>query len=294
MTFSKRIKECDTDRIKGIDTDRAWMKVHKRLENEDLLPGPQMVQHLNLKRLIAYAATVLLIIAFGSLSYMLFFNSPSSPLLTIQTAADKSTYIQTFGDGSVVYMADNSVLDYPEIFNKSQRKVYLSGEAFFEVSSKADQPFVIATDYALVEVIGTSFNIRSNDDVFEVIVEEGQVSVMPNNIPGHSEIIGEWEMLTIVESKMEKAPVIDRTYLSWRTNRMQFKNEKIADIASVISKNFNVGIYFEDESIHERRLTVTFHNNELKTIAEVIAAAYGIDYEILDDSKIVFGNIKSD
>ena len=283
MAYSKTFKE--------VDTDNAWMKVKQRLYTDDLLPEEKkIIQYSSLTSRIAYAATILLIVAVGSLSYLLFFDSPSSRFITLQTGADNSTFIQTLDDGSVVYMADNSVLDYPEFLDKGQRKVFFSGEAFFDVSHKTDQPFVIETNHALIEVLGTAFNIKSHDLDFEVIVEEGYVKVMPTNFPGHSEIISEWEMLSLVDNNMEKSPVIDRTYLSWRTNRMQFKDEKIANIASVISKNFNVNIYFEDESINERRLTVTFHNNAINTIAEVIATAYGLDYEILPDSDVLFRN----
>jgi transmembrane sensor len=123
---------------------------------------------------------------------------------------------------------------------------------------------------------------------FELIVEEGYVKVTLRDLPGHSEIVGQWEMLTGTANRMEKYPVIDRTYLSWRMNRMQFRDEKLDNIAAVISKNYDVNIYFENDAIGDRRLNVTFHDNDINIIAEVIAFGLGLDYEIMPDSGIMF------
>ena len=164
------------------------------------------------------------------------------------------------------------------------------GEAFFDITPKSEQPFVIETSQALFEVMGTAFNLKCSDNDFELIVEEGLVKVSHVNVPGHSVIVSEWEMLTGFGNGMEKSPVIDRTYLSWRMNRMQFRDETVDNIISVISRNYNVSIDFEDDMIRERRITITFHNTAINTITEMIAFLLDLDYEILPDSRIVFRN----
>ncbi len=276
---------------KKVDTDQAWEKVLYRLEKDGLIQEQtKSVLVSPVTRRLAYAATLLVIIAVGSLSYFLFSDLRSPKHLTLRTGTDNSTFVKTFEDGSVAYVADNSLLNYPEFFSGGQRKVFLSGEAFFDIIPDRDHPFLIETNHALIEVVGTAFNLKSCDDNFELIVEEGNVSVTLREMPGNSEIVGEWEMLTGNINRMKKSQVIDRTYLSWRMNRMQFRDEKLENIASVMGRNFNVNIYFEDDAIRNRRLTVTYHNNTIGTIAEVIAFSLGLDYEILPDSGIIFSD----
>ncbi len=280
----------DYSRIdKQVDTDKAWVKVYERLRSDGLLTREEETRRVfAVPGWVSYAAVFMAIMMVGSMSYFLINNLRSTRLLTLETGADNCTFVQTLGDGSVVYIANNSVLNYPVIFSEGQRKVYLSGEAFFDVFAKSDQPFVIETSQALFEVLGTAFNLRSYDDDFELIVEEGFVRVTLRDMPGQSEIVGEWEMLTGLSYSMKKSSVIDRTYLSWRTNRMQFKDETLENVASVISKNLNVNIGFENDALKERRMTATFYNNAINTITEVISLSMDIDYEILPDSSILF------
>ena len=276
---------------KNVDTERAWRNVRDRLQQDGLIPEQREIAEVSpLPRRLAYAAALLVLIAVGSLSYFLFSDLQSSRLMTLRTGADNSTLVQTFDDGSVVYVADNSVLNYPASFRGGQRKVSLSGEAFFDIKSRIDQPFVIGTNHAIIEVMGTAFNLKSYDNDFELIVEDGSVRVTLRDLPGHSEIVGQWEMLTGTVNRMEKSPVIDRTYLSWRMNRMQFRDEKLENIASVISRNYDVNIYFEHDAIRDRRLNVTFYDNDINIIAEVIAFGLGLNYEILPDSGIMFSD----
>lgn len=274
---------------KEVDTDMAWDKVRQRLHNEGLIPEQKdPVPGLPVYRRFAYAAALLVIIAVGGLGYYLFFEFETSGLLTLQTGADNSTFVQTFEDGSVVYMADNTLISYPEVFRGDKRKVSLSGEAFFDILPKNNQPFIIETSNALIEVLGTAFNLKASDNDFELIVEEGRVLVTIKDSNQNPEILSEWEMLRGTGNDMQKLPVIDRTYLSWRRNRMQFRDETLDNITSVISRNYNVSIDFEDDAIRERRLTVTFDNNAINTITEVIALSMDLDYEVLPDSGIIF------
>jgi transmembrane sensor len=274
-----------------VDTERAWKQVRQRLLDDGLMPAvsghTRKIAKPSLSRRIAYAASVLLIIAAAGAGYLLFDPWPRG-LLTLETGSENNTLVQTFNDGSIVYLAGNSVLEYPETFRGGQRRVSLSGEAFFDIRTKDDEPFVIETKTAIIEVMGTAFNLKSAEDNFEVIVEEGLVRVTLRDHPEQSEFVGEWEMLTGLADRIEKSHVIDRTYLSWRINRMQFRDERLDNIASVISRNYNFKIDFDNPRIGEHRLTVTFHNNEIKTIAEVIAFSFDLEYDILHGSSIIF------
>jgi ferric-dicitrate binding protein FerR (iron transport regulator) len=276
--------------IKDVNTDHAWKVVHQRLQDDGLIPVDSRDTEMAARPgWLAYAAALTLLLAVGTMIYFMIFNIPSSSeLLTLQTSGEDNTFVQTFEDGSVIYLSSNSLLHYPEVFKGGERKVSFSGEAFFDVAKKNDQPFVIETRHAFIEVLGTSFNLKASDTDFELIVEEGSVKVTLNEVTGQSEIIGQWEMLTGAGNQMEKSPVVDRTYLSWRMNRMQFRDEKLGNIVMVISKNYNIDIHFDNDTFRDRRMSVTFDNNEIGTIAQVIAASQDMEFEILPGSGIFF------
>jgi transmembrane sensor len=282
------------DRVKSfkeVDTDRAWLKVHGRLQNDGLIPGHEVVEVNNhFRRRLAIAATILIIIVAGGVGYFFIPGLLAPRLLTVQTGSENSTYVQTLEEGSVVYLGNNSSLSFPSHFSSENRTVSLNGEAFFDITADPSRPFLIETENAIIEVLGTAFNLKSADGDFEVIVEEGNVRVSLRKLPALSETIGQWEMLTGSAENMEKLPVVDRTYLSWRMNRMQFRDERLDNIVSVISRNFNVWIDLADEEMAGRRLNVTFDDNNIYTIIEVIAFGLGLDYEILSDSSFRFMN----
>lgn len=87
-------------------------------------------------------------------------------------------------DGTVVYLNRNSKLTYPENFVRGSRTVYLTGEAFFEVTHGLGEFRVVCQDVQ-VKVLGTSFNVKGYEPLrkVEVMVEEGLVEVRAKNRP---------------------------------------------------------------------------------------------------------------
>ena len=82
----------------------------------------------------------------------------------------------SLSDGSKIYLNAGSDLSYSKYYDSENRKVSLSGEAYFDVK-RGINPFIISTEYAKITVLGTKFNVRSRDDGFEVGVNEGAVKV---------------------------------------------------------------------------------------------------------------------
>ncbi|TDD94705.1 FecR family protein [Flavobacterium cellulosilyticum] len=90
--------------------------------------------------------------------------------------------ITTLSDGSSVLLNPNSKLSYPKVFAKNERKVYLSGEGFFEISKNAKRPFYVYANEIVTKVVGTSFRIKAyaNEPDIEVLVLTGNVKVNSN------------------------------------------------------------------------------------------------------------------
>jgi len=93
---------------------------------------------------------------------------------TISVRTDQQTQAVSLPDGSVVLLNQNSELEYQKDF--SDRQVTLRGEAFFKVQ-KAKEPFVVSTSNGQITVLGTSFNVKEDDQQLEVEVETGSVQL---------------------------------------------------------------------------------------------------------------------
>lgn len=102
--------------------------------------------------------------------------------LVEQTNNSSKPQIITLSDGSSVLLQPNSKLSYPKIFNGNDRKVYLSGEGFFEISKNPEKPFYVFANEIVTKVVGTSFRIKAyaNDPNIEVLVRTGVVKVRSN------------------------------------------------------------------------------------------------------------------
>ncbi len=87
--------------------------------------------------------------------------------------------IVTLSDGSSVLLQPKSKLSYPKVFTGNERNVYLSGEAFFEISKNPKKPFFVHANEIVTKVVGTSFRIKAyaNQSDVEVLVRTGKVKV---------------------------------------------------------------------------------------------------------------------
>ncbi len=89
-------------------------------------------------------------------------------------AIDSYTQVE-LSDGSLVQLAPGASLHYRRSYNLLDRKLHLSGEAFFQVEKGS--PFIVNTPHGSIEVVGTAFKVIDTPDFFKVICTEGEVKL---------------------------------------------------------------------------------------------------------------------
>ena len=153
----------------------------------------------------------------------------------------------------------------------------LKGEAYFDIARNPQKPFIIETDGVIVEVLGTAFNIKTYDkDKFALVVERGKVKVSLKDDPSFSQIVVAGERMDLTNKLLVKSKWVDDGSLTWRIGRMQFKDETLQNIVRVINSNFNSKIAITNPEVANRKLTVTFENNSLKDIVELVCASMNL------------------
>jgi len=273
-----------------VDTGKAWQQLHSRLQSDGLLPEPQP-SHLRMQSAasLRWAATFLLLVAAAGGLWFLSHRSPKANMLALSNNSTEQTLVKLLGDGSVVYLASNATLAYPLEFAPGERRVNLQGEAFFEVEHLVAQPFRVELERATIEVMGTAFNLKSlENNGFELLVEEGLVQVQFQKPINKKVLVAPREMLVFSGESYQKISGTDLELTLWRQNRMHFKDESLENVLSVINRNYHSRLLVPDPLVASRLLTVTFFENDLPTIVELISQSMNLHAQLQPDSSIVF------
>ena len=148
-----------------IKTDRAWSKLYQRLEEDRLIPAKEdkKLRMSPLWKWGAVAAALLAALVYAGVRYFSEVKTPVLYSLVVQQNKETSTLVTTLEDGSIVYLGGETLLQYPEHFLPEKREVKLQGNALFDVVGSRSRPFLIETDLVRIEVLGTAFNVKSDE-----------------------------------------------------------------------------------------------------------------------------------
>ena len=265
--------------ISLIDTDKAWNALRERLENNHLLPGDASEydsgrkQKILFRRIIAVAAVSIGIIFAG----LYFWPQKDRSQIFLQNTESSGTLVTTLEDGSTVYLASNASISYPAAFSPKQRKVELTGNALFYVTKDEKRPFMVMTNGITIEVVGTIFAVQSSsDNPFELFVKQGKVNVHSGEnqaaIP-----VEAGETVRLNKSGLSKSEIKNTLVFSRFMDKMCFKDEKLNNIVQAINAIHGSPTIIADKSLNNRTLTVTFENNSVETMTELICLALNLE-----------------
>ena len=182
-------------------------------------------------------------------------------------------------DGSSAVLNENSFLSVnPEFQNASERLVELAGEAYFKVTPNPSRPFRIATSDAMVEVLGTAFNLRSypEEGFTEVEVEEGSVrlSGLDNEnaiqlAPGQRGICSPGAAMNAKDSPGLNAQ-------SWRTHRLQFRNTPLSEALACLERHFKVELQLVNSQLADCGISMKFEDFTLNEVLDGLTLIFNV------------------
>ena len=192
-------------------------------------------------------------------------------------------------DGSLVTLNTNSKIKYDKKFDDKKRRVVLKGDAYFEVKPEKSRPFEVKADDIIIEVLGTSFYVSADkkSDVIEVIVHSGKVAVYKENDPANKTILlpGNKAVYKKREKEIKKLENKDVNFLSWKTKKLKFRNDKLTTIVKTLNKTYNTNIIIINEEIIKCRITTSFDDQSLDAILKVLESLLEIEV-VKSDGKI--------
>lgn len=155
-------------------------------------------------------------------------------------------------DGTVVELNSGSRLVFPAVFSGKKREVYLQGEAFFTVSRKEEQPFVVRSDFMDVQVLGTQFNVCAykGENMVSAVLAEGSVDVVhKGKLISNTRVNlqpGQGYFYSVEKSEYEIAEVNLNQYISWKDGWLYMKDQPVQDIVKRLEKYYNIKIDIEE------------------------------------------------
>ncbi len=262
-------------------TDEAWERLYARLSNDNLLVATKQERVVRHGLLLKWGTLAAAMIAgFVYVAYTLWLV-PGSEIdnrgLVTQENKEASTLVTTLEDGSVVYLAQESTIRYPEHFATDKREVDLRGEAFFDVATKQEQTFLIETEQVRVEVLGTAFNVRSSDEApFSLSVRRGKVKVSLKQ-GGQSVLVNAGETVTLYARQLQLSETTDVDRFGYYTKNIRFKDECLEDILRVVNTATSpLHIQAGSRDLGKRRLTIEFRDSSPEAVAELISYALSL------------------
>ncbi|MBN1339812.1 MAG: FecR domain-containing protein [Bacteroidales bacterium] len=272
---------------KKIDTDTEWEKLRLKLFTESH-GSPGIMRNLHSAggyRLHRVAAVIVLLL---SVSAILFFVL-QKPAVKEFTSKEKVESI-ILEDGSEITLNSNTVITYSSIKSSKLRKVKLEGEAFFKVYPDATRPFVIETQGALVEVLGTSFLVSSRPDepAIEVVVESGKVAFRSDS-SSLSLDAGEKGIFDKTSGVMNLVANKDINAFSWKTGKLVFRDTPLAEVLSGISRAYGISIVLQTPAAGSCPLTATYENLTAEAILNVVAETLNLTVSWQGDTITVSG-----
>lgn len=210
-------------------------------------------------------------------------NSTSSDYNTIETPKG-GQYQVRLPDGTNVWLNAASSLRYPSAFKGSERKVELSGEAYFEVAKNKKMPFRVISNTQTVEVLGTHFNVNSYLDEADTktTLLEGSVRVKRNNSttavvirPGQQASVKQNvnDKINVAEADMEEV-------MAWKNNYFRFNNENIESVMRKISRWYNVDVEYKGAISDEEFNGTISRSKNIVQVLEMLEGTKSIHFKI--------------
>ena len=222
----------------------------------------------------SFAAMVIIILLFSPTIFNhLTLNEKTTKL------AQKENLI--LADGSKIMLNAESKITYDRNYNTKNRFINLKGEAYFEVQ-ESDLPFIVETAHGKITVMGTSFNVRSRSDGFEVGVNEGIVSISNDStviqlLKGqHINVPRTYNYKSISNIAYEKYP-------DWINQKIYCKNTKLYHLFDEIERTFNVKIEFSKPSLKYMTLTGIIVAKDIHQVLETVSLLTHHKFKLVGD-----------
>ena len=292
-----------------VPTNKLLERLKAKIGNTDVSFGGGS-RHKTLYTFMRYAAVVMITV--GLTWFAKDFSKSTPKLAVVQEApvlhqnevsvlyGSKSKI--TLPDGSTVHLNSGSILRYPAHFDNENRKVSIEGEAYFDVKKDPNHPFLVRTNGVTVRVLGTKFNVKSYPDekTVETTLVTGKVELYANNQEINDKnrlmVLAPNQQAVFEVQKGKKDSIISMVHnqnvnvnpiISWKDNRLMFRDEKFADLAQKLERWYNVDIQINDFKLQNTSFSGVFVKETVEQSLNALKLATPFKYRMEKNQIII-------
>ncbi|WP_298652694.1 FecR domain-containing protein [uncultured Proteiniphilum sp.] len=258
----------------------AWQLL-KRLEKK---------KRIRFRRVAVYIAAMASVLFLGLYIFHYVKMTELSSVLyteTVTSYGEKRRLV--FPDSTRVVLNSRTNIAYPDNFGKNERRIKLSGEAYFDVS-KDKTPFIVETECFDVRVLGTAFNVKvyDKDEIVSVAVNEGRVEV---SMAEATLVLKPKEKITLNTRTGEIMKEIVRNdghSFAWIEGWLYFDRTPIRDIARELERIYGCRIVFKEGQEFNNLISGEHDNQSLESVLRSIEYTSGIKYIKKDNEVLLY------
>lgn len=195
---------------------------------------------------------------------------PDTLVYNVLSVPRSCEYRLRLADGTMVWLNSDSELRYPVNFAGRERRVFLKGEAYFDVARNMDMPFRVEAGEMEVEVLGTEFNMNvyGDDGCLRTTLAEGKVRVS-YAATRQACILEPGEQALLEEGALSVRQVDLRDVVDWKEGRFVFSDLPLEAIVRQLERWYDVEFDFFDPAAKYYRFTGVIMRH--KSLQEVLA-----------------------
>ena len=280
-----------SDRINdaaGIDVERSLRQFKRRMHAG---------RHIPLRRVavrIAAAAVIAAVLLAGGFTTVSLSKRLAQPVTVVTQLGERSQVV--LPDGTKVWLNSSSSVEYVAPFFSRQRRVKMEGEAYFEVEHDRRAPFVVSTNGLDIEVLGTRFNIRNDDNEHRVttVLLEGAVKAYASGREQASVRLHPAQQLVFDTRthamRLTDCPSAERS-INWIDGRFCFEHDTFGEIVAELKRYYNVDIRFMDNRLRDMRFSGNFRVEDgIYHIMSGLQLTYKFNYRIVGNDIELYAN----
>jgi ferric-dicitrate binding protein FerR (iron transport regulator) len=274
------------DRAKSdkIDGSHIWKDIRRKTFRK--IP----TNKVRLYQFVAWAASLLLLLGVTGSAYFLFNKEKPASYYIVHSGILNISTVR-LPDGTSVRLGSGSKLTYPTDFREGKREIWLDGQAFFDVTSDKEKPFVVHTAQMDVEALGTAFEIftYAEDNFMEAILLNGKIKVSLADRKDTSFILMPDDKITYHKSddKVILSQVDANNYTSWRRGILSFENEKLSMIIPRLEQWYGRKIFMDKELGEAYKFTFKVRDEPLERILYIMKESSPVRYKKSEDEEFV-------
>jgi len=273
------------------DLDAEWSSLQSRLPG--FTGSPETRAPGKVRSLLYYTYRIAAVLVVGLVLSLSWYYVTRIAGTEKMVARDEPVEVM-LDDGTQILVNRNSTIRFNKNFRSAERRVFLSGEAWFDVARDTTRPFIIEAGDALVEVLGTSFNVNAYKEspVVEITVESGLVALSAKENQEDLIVMKAGSGGTYHKSQKELTLLASSNpnNISWKTRELYFDGSSLGEVLSLLRRVYGAKLVIMDPELESCTITVTFKDQSLDAVLKVLEMTLDLEITRSGDEIRLSGN----